>query len=429
MARNTAPNLLSLLPAGEWQNVRILNTSPGMMANRNWALFAKAKWLRHGGKDAFVKFIVLASGNAGSDTELVTGKEHLQLLEERLKSVQRQGTAAPIVALLEIRLTDQGLLVAMEEVRPLRKVIDGGEAYDLSAKVLVDLNPEGGSACRWLHYDICPMNIGVTSGGQCVFIDPESFYLTADGAFHVSVPAWKRDRVPEVLRHAIDECHAAGELPYDQAINKMRFEVALAAAECILGPMPPERGGLTLSRLDRWLSGADIGDAGVAFWSRVIRDAVSNGSMTPLQQLAEQLQEALSAKPSLQHAPRVMTVEQEDARGPSSIPVEQVTQVPQFEAASAWSLQWECLRPAAYALRAGQLDRTGIDTYRLAIERLTREYPEACEVWDELLLVVISYEKDPRAALRAVNDAVGAVPDNREFRRLQQLVQVWAGGK
>ena len=119
MARDPKMDLIAELPAGEWADVQILNQPPGMMADRNWAILAKAKWLRRGGKPAFVKFIIPAGRHAGPETEMVTGQERLRRLCERLQSVASLGTAIPLVPLLDVRLTSRGLLIAMEEVRPL----------------------------------------------------------------------------------------------------------------------------------------------------------------------------------------------------------------------------------------------------------------------------------------------------------------------
>src|SRR5438309_2344061 len=100
-----------MLPAGEWAEVRALNKTPGMMAGHNWAIFAKAKWLRQGGKPAFIKFIVRAGSEAGSDTQIVTGPDRLEGVFDRLIRLQKLGDAVPLVQLFDVRLTDAGLLI------------------------------------------------------------------------------------------------------------------------------------------------------------------------------------------------------------------------------------------------------------------------------------------------------------------------------
>ncbi len=163
-------DLHAMLPAGEWANLQILNQTPGMMADKDWALFAKAKRIRDGGKAAFIKFVVAASSQAGDTTLLVTSGNRLKDLFERLKHIQQMGDTVPIVPLLEIQHTESGLLIAMEEVTPLREVIDRGEAYHLSTKVLRDLDPDA-DGNSWHHFDVCPNNIGILRSERCVLID------------------------------------------------------------------------------------------------------------------------------------------------------------------------------------------------------------------------------------------------------------------
>src|SRR5208283_5528431 len=113
-------DLVALLPAGEWAAVRPLNITGGMMAGGDWAVFAKAKWLREGGHQAFIKFIVPAGSHAGPKTDLITGGGRLARLASRLVHIKAQGDDLPVVRLLEVSLSSSGLLVAMEEVTPLK---------------------------------------------------------------------------------------------------------------------------------------------------------------------------------------------------------------------------------------------------------------------------------------------------------------------
>jgi hypothetical protein len=92
---------------------------------------------------------------------------------------------------------------------------------------------------------------------------------------------------------------------------------------------------------------------------------------------------------------------------------------------SGWSNDWMLLKPAAHALRAGKLDRARTAEYRVALERLARDYPSQREVWDELLLVVISYEKDPVEARVFANEAVAHLPNDPDLIRMRNIIQLW----
>lgn len=144
-------DLRALLPAGEWTSVQIINQPQGMMADRGWAVLARAKRIRGGGKVAFIKFIVRAGAQAGRETQTFTGESRLADLYARLQRLQQMDDQIPVVPLLELQNMESGLLIAMEEVTPLKNIIDRGEAYDLSAKVLEiwTQTPMETAGCIW----------------------------------------------------------------------------------------------------------------------------------------------------------------------------------------------------------------------------------------------------------------------------------------
>lgn len=425
MASNPKTDLLSLLPAGEWRNVRILNRPPGMMASREWGLFAKAQWLRDGGKNAFIKFIIPAPSSAGATTAMVTSKARLRELEKRLRRLKELGKTIPLVPLLSLQLAECGLMIAMLEVQPLQDAIEGGEAYNLSERVLTDLDPETEGVTEWLHYDICPRNIGITSDRRCVLIDVESFYIKSTDRFEVSVPAWKRFRLPVTLAEEVDERQVVGEMFSEIAVRKVRFEVALAAAECVLGPMPSGAGGqLDSSRLETWLLNADANDPAVAFWARILRIALRDGSMPSLRILAEELRGILRSHPRSAQAPLVpdvlsVGIAPPDPADPIRAALEPV------EEHSQWRLEWGLLKPSAHALRAGKLDAEGLLRYKEALEILGIKYPKQRQVWEELLLVTISYQRDSAAAQQIAEMAITQLPSDRDFLRYQRMVRAW----
>jgi hypothetical protein len=423
-------NIRELIPAGEWADVRPLNRPVGMMANHNWAIFAKAKWLRQGGRPGFIKFIVLASSHAGPDTQMVTGDQRLNAVEARLHQLQELADSIPLVPLFDVRLTAKGLMIAMEEVEPLRSVIERGEAYDLSLQVLKDLDPEADDRPRWLHFDICPMNIGVTSSGQCVFIDVESFYLADQGHFSVSVPAWKTFRAPKTL---IDEVgqelgQQQGKVMQVTGMRKQRFEIALAAAECVLGPLLSKQ-FLDEPQLKSWLASSDSNDPAVAFWTRELTKMVSVDDIRPIRDIASDLEAALRTPPDETPRPRGAPLQQpieekpvigESEKLPPSMPA------PSDEPlVSRWSTDWMYLKPAAFALRAGRLGPAEVLEYREALERFALEHPSQRDVWEELLLIAISYVKNPALALGYVNRALENLPNDADFLRMKNIVQFW----
>ena len=415
-------DLHALLPAGEWTNVQILNQSVGMMANREWAIFAKAKRVRGGGKPAFIKFIVAAGPQAGDSTQLVTSDSRLRDLYERLRHLHEVQDSIPVVPLLELEHTENGLLIVMEEVTPLQNMIDRGEAYDLSARVLEDLDPEPGGN-QWHHFDVCPNNIGVLPSGRCVLIDVESLYLEADGRYKISVPAWKRFRAPEQLVVDVEQQLESGGMGRSVAARKLRFEIVLAAAECVLGPIPYKKKNLDRDTIEAWLTGADAADPAVAFWKQELLSGIDTASFPALQELREKLEHAVASGAEPAGAPLVQipigTV-------PIRQPAEDVNSISSVPAQSGWLKEWALMLPMVHALRAGSLGRKQIIEYRQALQQIAARYPAQADIWNELLLVVISYEKDAALALEVVTDALKHIPGDDSLTRMRNIVQMWA---
>ena len=428
MTHDPRVDLLAELPAGEWADVRILNQPPGMMAGRNWAILAKAKWLRRGGRAAFVKFIIPAGAHAGLDTEMVTGKERLKRLCERLQFISKLGSALPLVPLLEVKLTEKGLLIAMEEVRPLHEIIERGEGYGLSLQLLRDLDPEVDGRVPWLHFDICPLNIGVLQDGRCVLIDVESFYLEEGQGYDVSVPAWKSFRAPHFLREEVESKLAKGGADRQLAISKVSFEIALAAAECVLGPLPPSRNEFDDALLEQWVREAVPSDPAVGFWREELQDLLRTGQVRPIKEIARRLEAALRVGVDPVHAPRVavMVAASQDDVGTGERSVKEKKGEESKDVPPGWETDWLILKPSAHALRSGKFDRVRIGEYRSALERLARQYPEKRELWEELLLLSVSYLKDPVGALAVVGEALKYFPGDANLERHQNIIQMWA---
>ena len=307
----------------------------------------------------------------------------------------------------------------MEKVETLHERIVRGDAYMLSSRVLRDLRPSEQSV-SWLHFDICPQNIGVLPDGRCAFIDVESFYLEGeDRRYDVSLPAWKPFRALADLNDEVDAKLAGRAVDRSLALRKVSFEVALAAAECVLGPLPPSRDQVLRPETMRtWAASQAGGDPAVEFWRREVLAAADTGAFRPSTDMCSDLE-------------RMMLGRSPPARDSHLTPAPQAL-VPgaappiAADVHGGWEAQWDGLRSAAHALRAGLLGRPEVRQYREALEKLTQQYPEQRELWDELLLVLISYERDPIAALDVVQVALKRLPTDLGLGRLRNIVEAWA---
>ncbi|NOK36516.1 hypothetical protein HMI49_25235 [Corallococcus exercitus] len=433
MTNDITNTILAELPAGEWANVQILNQPPGMMSLNNWAILAKAKWLRRGGKAAFIKFIIPARIGAGPNTLLVTSHKRLASLHQRLVKLQALGPSIPLVPLLELKLSAKGLLIAMEEVTPLHDCIERGESYDLSLKILQDLDPAL-SSTPWMHFDICPQNIGITPNGRCTLIDVESFYLESTHRYNVTVPAWKSFRAPYFLAEEVDIGLSApheedeGFFPAELASRKINFEIALTAAECVLGPLPPNRGNITESLVINWANKASSSDPAVSFWKRELLKMVNTRTIPPIATLAQELDTALkAAQPQVAHAPRLTPAPptSQNIHIPSSDKSNEPAH-PKDNTTIDWERDWLLVQPIAHALRTGKLERAQVSEYRRSLELLLEKHPTRRELWNELLLVAISYQKDASGALRIAHEALQNIPNDTELMRQRNIIHSWA---
>jgi len=418
------------LPGGEWADIQIVSV-PGMMAQHNWAILARARWLRGGGRAAFIKFIVKADAGAGSSTNLHTAAPRLEHLRDRLTAIKGHGSTLPVVPILVVELDAEGLLVAMAEVRPLQSLIESGGARKYAARVLFDLDPTAGHV-PWLHFDLCGRNTGVAEDGRVVLIDLESLYLDDAGDYDVTVPAWKPFRSPVHLVRDVQMALAAGVgVPRALAERKTTFEVLLTAAECVLGPLRSRGRALDRVAVEVWLAPFIGVDPLAELLGNTILAFIDHGTLPRFADLAAEVERLLSHQEGTV-AP-VVVVENAGTvpiGGVAGAPAIAVSVEPQVVGAPLVpSVERQLLAPMGNALRAGRLDWEGIRGYGTALARIVEIDRRDREAWDELVLVLVAYEKDAARALEVLNKAVVEFPDDPEMLRMRTIVANWAMDK
>lgn len=416
------------LPAGEWADIQLVSL-PGMMAQNNWAILAKARWLREGGRPAFIKFFVRADASAGSSTNLHTSGPRLEHVHDRLRAIKGHGATLPVVPILVVELDDEGLLVAMDEVRPLQSLIERGDAHKYATRVLRDLDPTAGDV-RWLHFDLCGRNVGVMDSGRVVLIDLESIYLDDAGQYDVTVPGWKPFRAPAKLVYDVQSALAAGAgVPRALAETKTTFEVVLTAAECVLGPLRLRAPVLQRAAVEAWVAPFRGVDQVAELFGNTILAFIDRGVLPNLADFADDVERLLSAREG--NAPPVVVVG-DSSLGSIASAIEPLP-LPAASSPSTVStapepraLERQILAPMGNALRAGRLDWAGIRDYGNALQRLVELDPHDREAWDELVLVLVAYEKDAATALEVLNRAVVEFPMDPDLQRMRTIVANWA---
>lgn len=410
------------LPAGEWGALRVLNKSEGdgVMADRDWALLAEATALRHGGRDAFLKCIVAASNSAGDQTHAMTGRQRLERVRERLGAIARMSPTVPLVEILECRFLDgfDALLIAMERVTTLHTVIEEQRAgSELALQVLRRLAPA--SPELWHHLDVCPKNIGLTKSGAVVYIDVESMYVGVGTMFELSNLFGKWFRFPDPIYSSIRDdlqrnrnCMTAGVGAVKQA-----FDLALVAAECSLQGIPPFGSGITEAWLQALVDDVEEDKKPLAeFWAHGLRPAVASGTALDLKKLADDLANLIAGKP----VTTASSSHPKDSAPKPPTPATPATPVTDFDR------DWNSLQPKARALRRDALPRTEIEQYRGELTALVQRYAHEAKIWDELLLILISYQRDRDGALRVVRAAREQLPQDANIKRMCEIVTMWA---
>jgi hypothetical protein len=192
----------------------------------------------------------------------------------------------------------------------------------------------------------------------------------------------------------------------------------------VLGPIPFNGQNLDRRTIEAWVANADAADPAVAFWKQELLAAVDSANFPALQELRERLESAVKSDTEPTGAPlvQVPAVAEEPVQAAGAA----ISAIPRIAAESGWLKEWALIMPMVHALRAGRLGGKQIIEYRQVLQQLAARYPTQGDVWNELLLVVISFEKNPVLALSLVTEALQHIPGSEDLARMKNIIQVWA---
>jgi hypothetical protein len=391
---------LRALPQGEWSQVQVVEV-PGMMSKRT--IQADAEWEKAGGVPARLKCFLVRDESAGPESQLVVGRERLERLERRLGHAKETAPSS-LVRILHVGFMDgfAGLLLAMERVTPLTELIAANKlGPSHAAQVIEQLAYDSAS---WVHFDICPGNTARTNAGDFVFIDPDSFYLAEGNFVEITYPALK-NRLPHSflarIRAGLGE---KGLMDVALARQKHDSEVVLVAAECCLGPL--EVTPLAAGHVQEWIDESQYGNR-VTDPIKVALLDICGGETPDMEILASALKHA-AAEPMA-------------AAKRGSI-IKEVQAAPEIKGGS-----WSQLDGARRALRAERLGKLELQEYRETILRLAREPGSDRVLWEEAVVIVVGYEKDPILALSVLDEALTRFPNDPDFLADRRLVLMCRG--
>lgn len=147
-----------------------------------------------------VKIYLPAEPHGTSDYLRQGSAERIARLYQRFQELMTEDEieSVPIHALHH---SDDGLIVVMDRVTLVESLFDQ-DPDGLRAETPRALR-ELDTHQRWLHFDICPKNVGKTSGGTYCYVDLESLFRVGEVNVPVSETLSKWLRVPPDLQQEL----------------------------------------------------------------------------------------------------------------------------------------------------------------------------------------------------------------------------------
>ena len=400
---------LRALPAGEWQ-VQHIHRKPGGMMEKT-SVHANALWLRYN-RPVYLKCIEERGSSAGPTTGLLAGTERLEARQTRL--VDAAHSNGPLVPLLHVDFigNPRWLLIAMEPVTTLSSLIT--ESIP-NARLAIDVLEQLANAkCNgWFHFDICPSNTGVLRNGKLVFIDPESYFPLSGDDNRVSIGAHKAYRVPAPI---LEQCRIAfgkGTFSHHTVTCKHDAEIILLAAECCLGPF--NRSRLDESTAAEWCRLSAAPSILCSFWEQQLAQLCQRANPNPLA-----VANALRALE--QNGDKVQ--EQHRAASGASAHAHDVRKTPRaanFDFAKMTT--WSDFQPVREAMRERTLTTEELTNYLSRLRDLARSSPEQREIWVELLMITLTFARNPAVAANIASEALMHHPGDAEFQHDRMVAE------
>lgn len=422
MSKPTAEAEIQLpeLPLGDWAGLKRVEAGEGLMATRFGATLARAVHVRSGGTPAFLKILPCATDSAGPQTQDALAADRLRRLEQRLKSVASEGERIPVVRMLEVRLAEgeEYLLIAMERLEMLQSRLERGQAcLSLAIRLLKRLAPEDAS---WVHFDVCPRNIGVDDTGVPWLIDPDSVFLLDDGGVRASGLFCKPFRAVQSVFRRVVESQRSGDFDIEILRVRQAMEVAIAAAECALGQEAaiPSRQHHVDEWLPSWLESARRGAPDlVAVFESHITPAIAACSRVDLNALAIALENFKRSAAASQPAQSSREMANEE-------PVQGDTDTDVVDVATS---SWAAMAPHARRLRADRMGALELADYVGRLESLLSEDPACEEAWLEMMYTQLCFMGDAAGAAETLDRATDALPESAVLRHWRNVLTPQGG--
>ncbi|EKR65767.1 hypothetical protein LEP1GSC036_2634 [Leptospira weilii str. 2006001853] len=413
-------NLIEELPAGEYRNVMRFIPSGSMMGDFP-VIFANAESVRNPQKRFFIKCIWVADQNAGDNTKLVTNATRLHRIYNDLKNATLAEKKIPIVDLAELKFleNDSALLIVMDLLTPLKQLIEEGKISKSKVRefirVFANTNEE---KLDWIHFDLCPKNLGVNSKNEFRLIDLDSFYKAKEGKFEVKTLAYKRCNIlksinDKIIERSDDEKYYSIEL-----IKKFKLEICLCAIQIWAGELFRYPG--KVYNLEEWFwawlnSLPNKSQSEKAFWKKVIEDYIpKNISLNQIANEYEQeiLEESSASSDSTFHELPLISKDVNNAA------------ISQNEIYPANEID-KVFDHYAKLIRSENFNVDDLQFYLDLLKEAVDKAPNRVDHWIELVTISICYLKSAKKSYEYLQIALRYHNQNQDLKNKMRLVELW----
>ncbi|KXZ29348.1 hypothetical protein AYB33_17460 [Leptospira santarosai] len=411
-------SLIEELSAGEYRNI-VRSPASGSMMDNFPVVFATAESVRNPEKRYFIKCIWSADQYAGENTRLITNEARLTRIYEDLTKAALPEREIPIVDLVELRFlnNNSALLIIMEALIPLRELIEKGELSRTNVgEFLRSFSKTKGGKHDWIHFDICPKNLGLNSKKEFRLIDLDSYYEAKEGKFEIKTLAYKRVNVMKQLN---DEIFAGsvGKVEFTNAlIKKFRLEVCLCAIQICAGKLFEYPG--PVYNLEEWfwdwLNCQQDQPLNIKeFWKRVVLEYVPQD--VPLINIATEYEHLI-----LENSTSASDMHFKESYGEKN--ANMLTLKENLTTEKDLS---KVIDHYAKLIRSENFTKVDLELYIEILLGVLGRNPERIEYWIEIITISICYVRSAKRSYEYLQNALKHHSTNEDLLNKMRLVELW----
>ncbi|WP_236716046.1 hypothetical protein [Leptospira interrogans] len=270
----------------------------------------------------------------------------------------------------------------------------------------------------WIHFDLCPKNLGVNSKNEFRLIDLDSFYEAKDGNFEVKTLAYKRCNIlksinDKIIERSDDEKYYSIEL-----IKKFKLEICLCAIQIWAGELFRYPG--KVYNLEEWFwawlnSLPNKSQSEKAFWKRVIEDYIPKNISLNL--IANEYEQEILEKSSV-------SIDSTFNKLPFTSKDVSNVAIYQNEIYPADAID-KVFNHYAKLIRSENFNVADLQFYIDLLEETVKKTPNRVDHWIELVTISICYLKSAKKSYEYLQIALRHHGQNQDLKNKMRLVELW----